>query len=101
MSFVAHALICYCAEIGIMNFEYFVIFVIFFSTPENQFKTEKKPVFLIKVFLFFCNKYYVIFKSQNSNFGTLANQRMGYQGHKTILLFGNLMIIGNSVLDVL
>ena len=28
------------------------------------------------------NKYYVKFEIQNSNFGTLANQHMCYQGHK-------------------
>ena len=27
------------------------------------------------------NKYYVIFEIQNSNFDTLANQHMCYQGH--------------------
>ena len=27
------------------------------------------------------NKYSIIFAIQNSNFGTLANQHMSYQGH--------------------
>ena len=30
------------------------------------------------------NEYYVIFEIQNSNFGTLANQHMCYQGHKSM-----------------
>ena len=30
------------AEVGILNLEYYIIFVYFFSTPQNQFKTEKK-----------------------------------------------------------
>jgi hypothetical protein len=45
MSLVAHPLICQYAEVGILYFEYYVIFVMFFSTPQNQFKTEKSIVF--------------------------------------------------------
>ena len=64
-----------------------------FSTPQNQFYWSKFSCLTNKKFIFFVkskrkrihNKYYVIFKIQNSIFRTLANQWMGYQGHQSWL----------------
>ena len=39
MSLVAHPLICKCAEFWILHN---IFYVLYFPTPQNQFKTEKK-----------------------------------------------------------
>ena len=59
MSLVAHPLICNCAEVGILNFEYYIIFVMFFSTPQNTFKTEKKS---------FIGQSFLVWPIRNSKF---------------------------------
>ena len=38
--------------VGILNLEYYVIFVTIFSTPQKQFKTEKKRTSTNKKFIF-------------------------------------------------
>ena len=47
------------------------------------------------------NKNYIIFYIQNSNFGTLANQRMSYQGHNlpNLLLQEALEILWNILIS--
>ena len=41
LAMVDHPLVCKCAKVGICNFQNYVTFVMF-STPQNQFKTEKQ-----------------------------------------------------------
>ena len=50
MSLVAHALICKCAEVGILNITSKPVENV--SWCSHKFKTEKKVVLLGKVFLF-------------------------------------------------
>ena len=68
--------------------------MVFFANPRDQLKTKEKlgQSFLLwpiknlfshlKVNIH--NKQYVIFKIHNSNFGTITNEQMSYQGHKHI-----------------
>jgi hypothetical protein len=88
MSLVAHVLICKCAEVGILNLEYYETFVYFcFQLLKNSFNwesiswlTNKKFIFSVKVNK---KKDLVIFEIQACNFGAFANQLMSYTGNKT------------------
>ena len=87
-------------EFWILNIiKYFLwIFICLLFTEKIDFLLVKQENFDQENYLFLSfklvlrswknyNKYYVIFKIQNSNFCTLANQQMGYQGHKIHIFF--------------
>ena len=59
LSLVAHPLICLCAEVGILNFEYFVIFVTIFSQLLNpSLKLRKRQLYCSK-FTCLANKKFI------------------------------------------
>ena len=72
------------------NFDFQIlnnICCVFFQLLKTSLKL-KKNLSMNKKFIFLKvninNKHYPIFKIHNSNFGTLTNEQMSYQGHKHI-----------------